>query len=456
MTERNQYADVLLVNYLQQSLTEAEEKELNAWIEASPGNRALFEQLQQTSFIQSELEQFYRYDEEKGWEKVHSSFTEVSAFAKATADESADKSSWFMVHSEKEADRPSFAEATAGKRESLVVNETQDDGPQTTDDSKAAVVRLWKRIAVAASIVGVLFVTGYWLMKEKTTDDGPQTTVIPKTDVPAPDRNRAQIKLEDGRIVYLDSAGNGELASMNGVVVTKTDDGKIEYSRESSVVSGEVKYNTLTNPRGSRVIDMTLSDGSRVWLNAGSSVTYPVAFVGNERKVEITGEGYFEVSPHPLKGGKKMPFIVSKGDVSVTVLGTHFNVNAYDDESEIKVTLLEGKVNVSTKYEVRGTILQPGEQAQAGDNIKVVKDVDVEQVMAWKNGQFVFGAGMTIEEIMRQLARWYDIDVVYERKMNVQLGGSISRNVNISEVLKILSLTGVVKFEVEGKKVTVR
>lgn len=320
-------------------------------------------------------------------------------------------------------------------------------------------IQLWKRIAVAASIIGVLFVAGYWLMNKKTTDD-PSTIAQDQNtkDVPAPDKNRAQIKLADGSVVYLDSVGNGELANMNGVKVVKTADGRIEYSSEQGVLSGELKYNTLFNPRGSQVMNMTLADGSRVWLNAGSSVTYPIAFIGKERNVTITGEAYFEIAHDKTK-----PFKVSKGETTVEVLGTHFNVNAYDDESEIKVTLLEGKVNVSTKYDVRGATIKPGEQAIANPStpanggtgsLRVMKDVDVEQVMAWKNGSFVFGEAMSAEEIMRQIARWYDVEVVYEKKPGGHIGGSISRSVNITKVLQILEATGTMQFKVEGRKVT--
>jgi transmembrane sensor len=325
----------------------------------------------------------------------------------------------------------------------------------------------WKKIAVAASIVGVLFMVGYWLFN-KTTDDGPQSIAENKLqDVKAPNKTRAQITLADGTTVYLDEVANGQLADVNGVKLVKTGDGKIEYSPstsaqgESLVVSGELKYNTLSNPRGSKVIDMRLSDGSRVWLNAGSTITYPIVFTGNERKVTMSGEGYFEVSTKYDAGGTiKQPFIVSKGDVSVTVLGTHFNVNAYDDEPEIRVTLLEGSVRVQPVADSKkSVVIKPGEQAQVmvsnpSTPLRVNKDVDTDEVMAWKNGMFSY-QGTDLNTVMRQVARWYDVEIEYETTIDEKFYGDISRNTNMSNLFKMLETTGSVHFKIEGKKVTV-
>jgi ferric-dicitrate binding protein FerR (iron transport regulator) len=191
---------------------------------------------------------------------------------------------------------------------------------------------------------------------------------------------------------------------------------------------------------------MTLSDGSKVWLNAGSSVRFPVAFTGNERKVSITGEAYFEVAHDARK-----PFIVKdiNRNAEVQVFGTHFNVNAYDDEPTINVTLLEGSVKVNN------TMIKPGQQAQVGNGVKVASNVDFDEVMAWKNGRFQFeGAG--IEEVMRQVARWYDVEVIYENKpLNQHFRGGISREVEASKLFKMLEMTEAVHFRIEGKKVYV-
>lgn len=321
----------------------------------------------------------------------------------------------------------------------------------------------------AAAAIFILFVTGSYFLffnkAEKRTEIVDKPTV--PDDVRPPATNRAMVTLADGRVVYLDSIGNGELAMENGVKLVKLADGRIVYeiaqvaprNDPSTGPEQTVVWNTLSNPRGSRVIDMMLSDGTHVWLNAGSSVTYPVAFNGSERRVSVTGEAYFEVSSLPLSGGKKMPFIVSKGDIQVEVLGTHFNVNAYEDEADVKVTLLEGSVRtsigLSTGSGGESSILKPGEQAVIRDRIKVVKGVDADEVMAWKNGRFVFGEKADIQTIMRQIARWYDVEVEYRGTIRNHFGGSISRQVNVSEVFRVLEATGGVKCKVEGRKVIV-
>jgi transmembrane sensor len=341
----------------------------------------------------------------------------------------------------------------AGSHESLVVSMK----PRT---------QLWKRIAVAASIILVVSIGVYVIStKEKSqpTHDSPLTT----HDVPAPDKNRAQIKLSDGQIIYLDSAANGELVTQSNVVVTKTADGKIIYAVIPTKEGSVANYNTLMNPRGSRVIDMTLADGSHVWLNAGSSITYPVAFTGSERKVSITGEAYFEIAKHhlppALAGGKKgvrLPFIVSANNkADVTVLGTHFNVNSYDDEADIKVTLLEGSVQVSAKTQrssFSAVKIKPGEQAVFTNDSRLTTtgSVDLNAVMAWKNGTFEFKSA-DIESIMRQVARWYDVEIVYEEKVNSKFNGKIPRTMSAMNVFKVLEETGGVHFKIEGKKVVV-
>ena len=202
---------------------------------------------------------------------------------------------------------------------------------------------------------------------------------------------------------------------------------------------------------------MVLADGSKVWLNAASSLRFPATFTGSERKVELTGEGYFEVAKNAA-----MPFkvdVAGKGEVEV--LGTHFNINAYEDEATINTTLLEGKIKL-TATDSRlpahdSWLLSPGQQAQLSANggISLNRNPDTEEVMAWKNGKFHFGEAADIQTIMRQIARWYDVQVEYKGKVTEHIGGTISRNVNVSKVLEMLEMTGTVNFWVNGKKVTV-
>jgi len=309
----------------------------------------------------------------------------------------------------------------------------------------------FRRVAAAAIILFLFSGTWFYFNKNEQQTGIAQSIPIPPTDIKAPQTNRATVTLAGGQKVFLDSAANGQLATQNNIKLIKTAEGKIAYDGSLPVENVALIYNTLTNPKGSRVIDMKLTDGTHVWLNAGSSLTYPVAFSGKERNVEITGEAYFEVAHNAA-----MPFTVKKlnDDAKVTVLGTHFNVKAYDDESAIQVTLLEGSVKVS-----RGnnkSLLKPGQQAKINDaEIKVSSGVDLEEVMAWKNGKFQFGDASDIATIMRQVSRWYDVDVEYQGNISGGIGGSISRDVNASQVFKMLETTGVVKFKIEGKKVTV-
>jgi transmembrane sensor len=321
-----------------------------------------------------------------------------------------------------------------------------DELSHTIAPHHAPSFRKWRWVA-AASFILAIGLGGWFFLVNK--NDRQQQTVQKRVtdDIKPPEGNRATITLTNGQTVYLDSAAIGSLAVQGSVKLVKLANGKIAYQTASDEIIEKPAYNTLTNPKGSRVVDMTLADGSRVWLNAGSSITYPVAFIEKERTVLITGEAYFEVTRDKTK-----PFKVTKGQMQVEVLGTHFNVNAYDDEKNIKVTLLEGAVRLKTNKE--NQILQPGEQAQVSGTISILKNVDMEAVMAWKDGRFKFSS-VDIETIMRQVARWYDIDIEYRGKVEGTLSGGLARNVNASQLFHVLELTDKVRFEIQGRKVIV-
>jgi len=320
---------------------------------------------------------------------------------------------------------------------------------------KVTKTRRWGWVAAASVIL--LALTGgayFWSKQEVQLPQAP--AVVKLEEVQAPQATKAMITLSDGRTVSLDSIASGMLAQQADVTVTKTADGRIVYSGNAV----EMAYNTLTNPKGSMIIDMILADGSRVWLNAGSSVTYPVAFAGNERKVTITGEAYFEVAAAHKAGDKSsfIPFIVQKGNIQVEVKGTHFNINAYDDEAEVKVTLLEGRVNVSRAdaAEKQEAALMPGKQARCGKTgkIAVAADVDLDEVMAWKNGLFDF-SNADIRMIMRQIGRWYDLDISYEGTIpQREFSGKMPRNTQLSNVLKILEQSNI-HFRMEQNRIVV-
>jgi len=304
----------------------------------------------------------------------------------------------------------------------------------------------WLKWATAAAILILLAGVGFIFLHSPESSDryaheSPQQRF--KNDV-LPGRQGAILTLANGRKITLDSAANGALASEGGVQVIKKDD---EVVYDGGKAPAEVSYNTMTTPQG-RQYHLTLADGTEVWLNAGSSITYPTVFTGKQRTVKVTGEAYFEVAHN-----KSMPFRVEKGDVKVEVLGTHFNMNTYDDESSLKVTLLEGVVRVvSTGGE---NILTPGQQAQVSKGrIAVANNVNAEEVMAWKNGRFLF-SGTDIDQLMRQLTRWYDVEVEYNKKVNDLFYAEIPRNTNLSDVLKALELTGKVHFSIDGKKIIV-
>lgn len=272
-------------------------------------------------------------------------------------------------------------------------------------------------------------------------------------DVQAPRSNRATITLADGSQLVLDSMANGTTASQAHAQLVKLAGGQVAYKDATpGSATGEPVYNTLNNPRGSQVVTIALADGSRVWLNAGSSLTYPVVFNGKKRSVQLKGEGYFEVAKN---AGQQ--FVVTARGVQTEVLGTHFNINAYEEEADTKITLLEGAVQVQLPGAAQKGphILKPGEQASvtAAGKLTTTRP-ELEQVTAWKQGDFYF-SGADIETVMRQAARWYDLEVEYRGKVTGTLSGDVSRSVNASELFHMLELTGRVGFEIQGRKVIV-
>jgi ferric-dicitrate binding protein FerR (iron transport regulator) len=314
----------------------------------------------------------------------------------------------------------------------------------------------WKVWLAAASVLFLLALGGYFLLFHRTT--APSEIASKAPDKSAPKSTRATITLADGREVVLDSVNAGTLAVQGAANVVKNDQGEISYQLTS--VSGldqqPVAFNTLFNPRGSKVVSLTLVDGTKVWLNSESSLKYPTAFNGNTREVEITGEAYFDVAHNAAK-----PFHVRKGSADITVLGTHFNVNAYDDEEVLKVTLLEGSVKLSApgaKQLSNSIILKPGEQGQlqtTNYKLQTINGVDIDAVVAWKNGFFSL-QGTDVYSLMKQVSRWYDVDVVYTGTVPARkFGGSVSRDVNLSDVLNALREYGI-NIEYRAGKVYIR
>lgn len=314
---------------------------------------------------------------------------------------------------------------------------------------------LWLRIAAAAVIIIALSVGGYFIFKDHSIKPIAKTeTQQPFKNDLAPGGNKAVLTLANGAQIILDSAGNGMLTQQGSTKIIKLDNGHLSY-KSLNEKPAQVLYNTISTPRGGQY-QVVLADGSKVWLNAASSLRFPTSFTGKERDVELTGEGYFEVAHNAAK-----PFKVSVNGVEVQVLGTHFNINGYNDEATIKTTLLEGSVKVGKGSASK--MIRPGEQAQIENhsnplNPKImVQAVDVDAAVAWKNGRFIFH-GNDIQSVMRQLARWYDVNVNYQGNVtDEEFVGMINRSryENISEILDMLEKTRTVSFAISGHNVTV-
>lgn len=305
-------------------------------------------------------------------------------------------------------------------------------------EPKKRPVRRILQFAAAAAVLGTI-ATGLYFWNTTNTKSTTEATYV-KNDV-APGSNKAVLILGDGSRVALDSAGNKTLHQ--GAIAIHQQGGQLQYDQQGEETS--ITYNTLTTPRGGQ-FQIILPDGTKVWLNAASSLKYPTTFTGGERRVEITGEAYFEVAKNAA-----MPFRVKMSDkATVEVLGTHFNINAYADEAAIRATLLEGRIKV------KDVVLNPGEQAQITADVKVLHQVDTSAVMAWRYGLFNF-EGQNLREVMRQLSRWYDIEVIYEQGVpDIVFGGKMLRNINLSQLLKILEDAEVHFTLEEGRKLIIR
>ncbi len=308
-----------------------------------------------------------------------------------------------------------------------------------------------RRIAAAAMLL-IICSTAFYFYSENSKDPESQAVLKPKGDTHdvAPGRNTAVLTLADGTKVNLDSAGNGHIASQAGLSIIKNGSQLVYSSNHGESLANQNLFNVIETPRGGEYM-VVLPDGTRVWLNAESSLKYPASFVGIERKVELKGEGYFEVASN-----KKMPFRVKTDMQVVEVLGTHFNINSYPDESSIKTTLLEGSVKIYTGDAV-SRYLKPGQQSSVSPGLSAISvtDVNAEEIIAWKNGYFLFN-NENIESVMRKISRWYNVDIDYKGKIpEGGFGGAVSKSKNISEVLRILELTKAVHFKINGRRVTV-
>lgn len=313
---------------------------------------------------------------------------------------------------------------------------------------------MWYRLTAAASVLILFAIGGYFTYSKFYKVPSNIAALKPLVNDIAPGSNKATLTLANGTKVILAPSQKGVLTKQGSATVNKTANGNLMYTAPGVGSAAVVVYNTINTPYGGQY-QVTLQDGTQIWLNAGSSLRYPTAFTGAERNVELSGEAYFEVAKN-----KDKPFIVTVNSttgipMNVKVLGTHFNIMAYADEDHNATTLLEGSVKVN--YGSENALLTPGLQAmlnKASGKLKT-KVADTEQVTAWKNGYFLF-ENDKIESIMRKIARWYDVEVVYKGDVSRKaIGGSVSRFKNVSEVLHMLELTGAVHFKIEGRRIIV-
>jgi ferric-dicitrate binding protein FerR (iron transport regulator) len=302
--------------------------------------------------------------------------------------------------------------------------------------------RRWRWWAAAA----VLLIAGgttLWLGRGNKPDHPAIAVAKPANDLP-PGTNKAILTLADNSTIVLDTVRNGDIAQQGASHILKRITGQLVYNVPGNAAA--IGFNTVSTPLGGQY-QVILPDNSKVLLNAGSSLRFPTAFAGSSREVEITGEAYFEVAKNKLK-----PFRVKVNDMSVTVLGTHFNIMAYPDEAAIKTTLLEGAVRINMGGQT--ALLSPGQQAQARKELKVISGANTEEAVAWKDGLFEFNSA-DIEMVMRSITRWYNVQIRYEGQMTSnRLTGKIRRDAYASDVLQILSASGY-HFRIEGKTIIV-
>lgn len=383
---------IILLNYLRGDLSEKEQQELDQWIARSEDNRLLFNRINDPRLMAEALEKMDQMDEEGVWKRI-----------------------------EDQRKLPTL------KRRFFIAN--------------------WMKYA--AIVMLAMGIGTYFFFFNRSYSPPDTASFVShytlKEDI-QPGTDGATLTLSDGSRIVLDSAGNGVLFQGGSAKIIKQANGELVYETANDQPE-EILFNTLSTDRGKQFY-VQLPDGTRAWLNSFSSLYYPMKFTGAERRVTVTGEAYFEITPNAA-----MPFIVTANGQEVLALGTSFNVNAYHDEGAVKTTLLTGSVKVSST--ASNVMLRPGQQSvMSTDGNMQVKEADVVQAVAWKNGYFSF-VNADIKQIMRQLSRWYDVDVVYEGNIpKVEFSGEIGRSLTLGQLLDILNETRI-GYRLENKKLII-
>lgn len=340
---------------------------------------------------------------------------------------------------------PAFREAALQKQRSYDVDSALNRVKKQTGRSEAQPTSWFRYTALVAAVILICTVAALFYKQRQPAEPLAQTSSIDH-DI-APGKHGATLKLASGRSVILSETTTGAFAKEAGVTISKTASGQLVYTATQS--ESNTGLNTLSTAKG-ETYQVNLPDGSSIWLNAASSVTYPANFAQQkERHVKLEGEAYFEIAKD-----KTRPFVVETGEQKVRVLGTHFNISSYADEQFIRTTLLEGIVRVSADHN-SAVVLSPGQQAINNNGRLTVSETDAFAEAEWRSGRFNF-RNEKIESIMRKLARWYNIEVLYEGVLpEAEFNGRISRNKNISRILDVLEKTQDVHFKIEGRRITV-
>lgn len=392
-------------------LTDEEQLELDSWIAASPRNKEVYDDIMNQEDLQYEIKQMLNIDSKSVWNKVTAQMPRKNKLVQ-----------FFRHHP--------------------------------------------LRYAAAIALLMMLSFGAYMVFsKSEPAKELNNSNVVATVqhDI-APPTDKAVLTTSDGKKYVVDDLNAEVLSKEAGFEITKTADGKLVY-KDLGNNSDAVKYNTLFVPRGGKPFKLVLIDGSMVTVNAASSVTYPLSIRGNERKLSLTGEAFFDVEKVYLADGKtRMPFVVdliseagtSKGQIEV--LGTHFNVNSYDDEVKTKVTLVEGSVAVRSSLSAQPKLLKPNQQAVLQNNKIVVEQVtDMEKILAWKNNKFIFRKEEDIQSVMREVSRWYDANIEFKDNITEHyVATGISRDVPVTKLLEIFETMGGIKFEINDKTILIR
>jgi ferric-dicitrate binding protein FerR (iron transport regulator) len=385
-------AAALIGKYLRKQLTESEKDELADWLTVDERNRQLFRELSSLRVLEEDLEKFTRTDLEAGWERVQNRIREKAICRK-----------------------------------------------------KPTLSRIW--LQSAAAILVLAFAIWQFRHHSPAGPSGKESLISRYGGDVLPGSARAELILGDGTSVKLDAANDSTFME-NGSSIQRTAAGALVYAK--SETNEEVAWNNIRIPNGGEY-KVVLEDGTKIWLNAASSLRYPIRFTGKERRVElISGEAYFEIAKN-----KEKPFIVITNRMEVQAVGTEFDINTYGrSDSSVSATLTEGKVLVKTK--TRNSYLHPGEQLAVDETTERVLRPDMEEVTAWKNGLFLFN-GTDLLEVMQQISRWYDVQIMYDRsfRRNKFFTGEIKRNVPVSKLLGMMELTGIAKFKIEGNTIII-